>query len=71
MQLRPDLTRLEFERPVYHVPPSAPDEDPQGALGAVILRELLALPPGVLNLPVFRKVKGPLETYRKNYVEQK
>jgi hypothetical protein len=28
---------------------------------------LLALPPAVLNAPVFRKVKGHLENYRKHY----
>jgi hypothetical protein len=44
-----------------------PSQDPQGDLAHFILRELLALPPAVLNAPVFRKVKGHLENYRKYY----
>ena len=55
-------------RPFYHTRPDDPSEDPQGDLGAFIIRELLALPPAVLNPPVFRKLKGHLENYRKHYV---
>lgn len=58
------------EHPIYHTRPSDPSEDPQGDLGAFILRELLALPPGVLDRPVFAKVKGHLENYRKHYVKR-
>jgi hypothetical protein len=71
MQDRPDYTeRPEPPRPFYHTRPDNPSENPQGDLGAFILRELLALPPAVLNPPVFRKLKGHLENYRKHYVSR-
>jgi hypothetical protein len=52
----------------YHVRPSDPSENPQGDLGAEIMRDLLALPPAVLDRPVFRKLQANLKTYRKLYV---
>jgi hypothetical protein len=55
------------KRPISHIRAPDPSQDPQGDLGYFILRELLALPPAVLNAPVFRKVKGHLENYRKHY----
>ena len=72
MDTRPyDMERRANQDPlVYHTLPADPSEDPQGDLGAAILRELLALPPGVLDRPVFRKVQGHLENYRKNYVNR-
>ena len=71
MQDRPEFPpRKDPPRPFYHSRPADPSEDPQGDLGAFILRELLALPPAVLNAPIFRKVKGHLENYRKHYVSR-
>lgn len=69
MQLRPDFPpQREAERPIYHNRAADPAEDPQGDLGALILRELLVLPSGVLDRPVFFKLRGHLENYRKHYV---
>lgn len=71
MDCRPQIRReTPDDHPVYHIPPTDPLADPQGHLGAFILRELLALPPGVLDRPVFAKVKGHLENYRKHYVKR-
>lgn len=67
MDHRPSLPAPSVPHPVYHVRRPDPTEDPQGDLGYFILRELLALPPAVLNAPVFRKVQGHLENYRKHY----
>lgn len=64
MDPRPQI-RASEPHPIYHNAPCS--EDMQGQLGAEVLRELLALPPAVLNAPVFRKVKLPLEAYRRRY----
>lgn len=66
----PHAHQMKKEKPIYHTRPDDPSEDPQGDLGSFILRELLALPSGVLDRPVFRKVKGHLENYRKHYVSR-
>ena len=59
------IQREERPRPIHHFPPVEPAEDAQGYMGSLVLRELLALPPAVLNAPVFRKVQNYLKHYRK------
>lgn len=59
------------EHPICHDTPRGLDpEDHQGQLGAQVLKELLAVPPAVLNAPVFRKVQRNLEAYRKLYTRR-
>jgi hypothetical protein len=65
MQDRPDFPPSRPEtRLIYPIPPAEPAEDIQGYMGSLVLRELLALPPAVLNPPVFTKVRNYLKHYR-------
>jgi hypothetical protein len=42
-------------------------EDGSDLVKACILRELLALPPSVLAPPIFRKLHGYLDNYRRHF----
>lgn len=44
--------------------PVKPSEDGSELVVSCILRELLAIPPAVLDRPVFAKLRGYLKNYR-------
>jgi hypothetical protein len=48
--------------------PVKPAEDGSELVVSCILRELLAIPPAVLDRPVFAKLRGYLKNYREFHV---